>query len=125
MKITCNEPSIQNKYNLCRSYQDVSVDVTVPAVTSCVPFGSVLETDFVGRVDANDILTYSISLKSKADMRPSACGICLRHSDFDSIESAGWSCAQIGNSAKVNFYGVVDGNDDLDVKLSCDVLYNN
>ena len=120
VKVTCTDASVQDNYQLCRRYADVNARVQAPWV--CAGFGQELLTDFVGDVSSDDDFDIVISPKAPSAVM-TQCGICARYADNNGRSSAGFRCAPVGKVLKTDFIGDVDSNDDLDLKLTCNMLF--
>ena len=121
VKVTCTDASVQDNYQLCRRYADVNARVQAPWV--CAGFGQELLTDFVGDVSSDDNFDIVISPKAPSAVM-TQCGICARYADNNGRSSAGFRCAPVSRVLKTDFIGDVDSNDDLDLKLTCNILFS-
>jgi len=120
LKIMCSNPNIQNSYKFCRRYADANGRASAQWV--CADFGNELLTDFVGDVNSDDDFDLVIAPKNAGEIKTS-CGICRRYADADGRASAPWVCATIQNPLLTDFVSNVNFDDDFDLKLSCNILF--
>jgi len=120
VKISCTDPVIQNKFKLCRRYADESDRVQTK--WSCVNFGQELNTNFVGDVNYDDNFDLVIAPKTPSAFM-TTCGICARYADLNGRSHAPWRCASIGHALNTNFTRDVNADDDFDLKLTCNIPF--
>jgi len=121
LRISCGDSSVQNSYRLCRRYADSNLRRHTH--WGCVDFGQDLLTDFVGNVNSDDDFDLVITPETPGEILTS-CGICVRYADADGRASAPWRCSTIGNPVITDFTGGVNSDDDFDLKLSCQILFD-
>lgn len=117
--IGCSQ-EVENRFDLCRRYSDGNGRYT--KLWECVGFGAELRTDFAGDVDENDDFDFLIKPKASS-LAVTSCGLCVRFGDKNNRANYPLRCAHVGTPIKTDFFWDVNYNHGFDLKLSCDINY--